>query len=297
MSGHQLRYLLEQPGTLILPGVYDCLGAKLAEKVGFETVFTSGFGISASTLGLPDYGLLTATEVLRSVGPMAQAISIPLIADLDTGYGNPLNVIRTVTEALRWGISGVILEDQVWPKKCGHFRGKQVIPAEEQVEKIKAAVHAREDSGLVIVGRTDARSPLGLEEAIRRGRLYAQAGADIVFIEAPQSLEELVTIAKAFAEEEVYLFANLIEGGKTPCLSQEQLQELGFKLGVYPLSGLFAATQAMLRCFQQLKEQGAIATEPGHLSFPEFEQLIEVDRYWQLQQQFTPSRESVGDGE
>ncbi|MDJ1177275.1 oxaloacetate decarboxylase [Roseofilum sp. BLCC_M91] len=293
MSGHQLRHLLDQPGTLILPGVYDCLGAKLAAQVGFEAVFTSGFGISASTLGLPDYGLLTATETLQSVGKMAQSISIPLVADLDTGYGNPLNVIRTVTEALRWGVSGIILEDQVWPKKCGHFEGKQVISAAEQVEKIKAAVHGRGESGLVIVGRTDARAPLGLDEAIRRGRLYAEAGADIVFIEAPQSWQELVSISEAFAGTGVYLFANLIEGGKTPCLSRSQLEELGFKVGVYALSGLFAATQAMRECFQRLRAEGTTGRTPEDLSFPEFEQIIEVDRYRQLEKQFTIPDQSI----
>ncbi|HBQ99753.1 MULTISPECIES: oxaloacetate decarboxylase [unclassified Roseofilum] len=293
MSGHQLRYLLNQPGTLILPGVYDCLGAKLAAQVGFEAVFTSGFGISASTLGLPDYGLLTATETLQSVGKMAESISIPLVADLDTGYGNPLNVMRTVTEALRWGVSGIILEDQVWPKKCGHFQGKQVISAAEQVEKIKAAVHARGESGLVIVGRTDARAPLGLEEAIDRGRLYAEAGADIIFIEAPQSVEELVKISNSFARTGVHLFANLIEGGKTPCLRRSELQELGFKVGVYALSGLFAATQAMRECFERLRAEGTTGRTEDDLSFPEFEQIIGVDRYRQLEERFKIPGESI----
>ncbi len=204
-STHNLRELLKRPGMLVVPGIYDCISAQLAERAGFEMVFTSGFGISASTLGRPDYGFLTATEMLYSVGRIAQSVNIPVVADIDTGYGNPLNVIRTVTDAVQQGIAGVILEDQEWPKKCGHFQGKRVIPAEEHIQKIRAAVQARGESGLVIVGRTDARAPLGLPEAIRRGRAYYEAGADIVFIEAPQSAEELQEIAAAFPGSPKYV--------------------------------------------------------------------------------------------
>ncbi len=167
---YKLLEILKQPGILVLPGVYDCIGAKLTEQLGFSVVFTSGFGISGSTLGRPDYGFLTATEMIWSVGRIAQAVNIPLVADIDTGYGNPLNVIRTVTDVVTMGVAGIILEDQEWPKRCGHFEGKRVIPTEEHVEKIRAAVDSRGDSGLVIIGRTDARAPLGLSEAIRRGR-------------------------------------------------------------------------------------------------------------------------------
>lgn len=295
-AGKKLRQILDRSGILVLPGVYDCLGAKLAEQLGFEVVFTSGFGISASTLGRPDYGFLTATEVLYSVGRMAQSISIPLVADLDTGYGNPLNVIRTVTEAVNLGVAGVILEDQEWPKKCGHFEGKRVIPMAEQVEKIRAAVHAKGDSGLVIIGRTDARAPLGLEEAIRRGRAYYEAGADIVFIEAPQSMEDLKDIAAALPG--VPLFANMIEGGKTPFLTGEELEKLGYKIAVFPLSGLFAATQAMTACLRHLKEKGTTAGFDNLVSFSEFEKIIEVPKYRELEQMFAvkkdkPSSEEI----
>lgn len=288
-SGHRLRQILEQPGILVLPGIYDCLSAKIAEQVGFEVVFTSGFGISASTLGRPDYGFITATEMLYSVGRMAQSISIPLVADLDTGYGNPLNVIRTVTDAVNLGVAGVILEDQEWPKRCGHYEGKRVIPMEEQVEKIRAAVHARGESGLVIIGRTDARAPLGLEAAIARGQAYYEAGADIIFIEAPQSVEELSAIAAALPN--VPLFANMIEGGKTPELSGAQLQQLGFKIAVFPLSGLFTATQAITACFQHLRSQGTTAGFNDLVNFPEFEQLIDVPKYRQLEQQFAVKKD------
>ncbi|MGK7928608.1 MAG: oxaloacetate decarboxylase [Spirulina sp.] len=281
---HKLRQLLQQPGILTLPGIYDCISGKLAEEVGFEAVFTSGFGISGATLGLPDYGFLTATEMLASVGRMAEAVNIPLVADLDTGYGNPLNVIRTVTDAVKLGIAGIILEDQEWPKKCGHFAGKRVISAEEQVEKIKAAIYARKESGLVIIARTDARANLGLEEAINRGRAYLEAGADILFIEAPQSVEELEAIAATFPD--VPLFANAIEGGKTPILSSDRLEALGFKIVVYPLSGLFAATQALKTCFQQLKEHKTTTGFQEMVSFSEFKNLIGVPKYQQLEQRF-----------
>ena len=283
-QGHKLREILERPGILVLPGIYDCIGAKLIEQLGFEVVFTSGFGISGSTLGRPDFGFLTATETLYSVGRIAQSVDIPLVADLDTGYGNPLNVVRTVNDAVRLGVAGIILEDQEWPKKCGHFDGKRVIPMEEQVEKIHAAVHARDDSGLVIIGRTDARAPLGIDEALRRGRAYFDAGADIVFVEAPQSVGELEAIAKAFPDAPI--FANMIEGGKTPFLNAKELEELGFKIVVFPLSGLFTATKAMAACFRHLKENGTTAGFENLLTFKEFEEVIEVEKYREIERNF-----------
>jgi methylisocitrate lyase len=274
-----------KPGILVLPGVYDCIGARLAERIGFEVVFTSGFGISGSTLGRPDYGLLTATEMLWSVERIAKSVSIPLVADIDTGYGNPLNVIRTVTDVVRAGVAGIILEDQEWPKKCGHFEGKSVIPMEEHVEKIRAAVYAREKSGLVIIARTDARAPLGLDEAIRRGRAYFEVGADIVFIEAPQSVDELRKISKAFPDAP--LFANMVEGGKTPLLSAGELGELGFKIAVFPLSGLFAATKAMEACFRHLRDKGTTSGFTDRYVFGEFEELIGVPGYKELEGKFS----------
>ena len=284
-AGQQLRQILEQPGTLVLPGVYDCIGAKIVEQIGFSAVFTSGFGISGSTLGRPDYGFLTATEMLYTVRRITESVNIPLVADIDTGYGNPLNVIRTVTDIVNMGVAGIILEDQEWPKKCGHFEGKRVIPMAEHIEKIKAAVHARGDSGLVIIARTDARAPYGLYEAIKRGRACTEAGADVVFIEAPQSMEDLQAIAAAF--EDVYLFANMIEGGKTPVLSGKELAEMGFKIVVYPLSGLFSATKAMINCYTQLFENKTTAGLTDIVSFQDFEEIIEVPKYRELEGKFS----------
>jgi len=256
-----LRELIKRPGIHVGPGVYDCLGAKIVEKLGFELVFTSGFGISGSTLGRPDYGYLTATEMLYTVGRIAQSVTIPLIADIDTGYGNPLNVMRTVSDIVPLGVAGIILEDQQWPKKCGHFDGKRLISKTEHMEKIRAAVEARGDSNLVIIGRTDALAPLGLDDAIERGMAYFEAGADVIFIEAPQSVEELQTIAESLPEAP--LFANMVEGGKTPFLPAPELEKLGFKLVAYPLSGLFAAIAATTECLTHLKRHG---TQPELLS-------------------------------
>jgi methylisocitrate lyase len=283
-SATKLRDLLKSPGIMIIPGVYDCLGAKLVEKLGFNVVATSGFGIAASTLGLPDYGFLTATEMLYSVGRIARSISIPLIADMDTGYGNVLNVIRTVQDAVQLGLAGIILEDQEWPKKCGHFEGKQVIPMKEHVGKIQAAVQARGESSLVIIARTDARAPLGLEEAMRRGRAYLEAGADVLFVEAPQSVEELQTIASNFGD--VPLVANIVEGGKTPSLSASELEKLGFKIVFFPLTALLAVTKVMTACLSQLKEQGTTANFRELVNFQDFQELMGVPKYWQIEQQF-----------
>jgi methylisocitrate lyase len=273
-----LREIIASPGIHVGPGVYDCLGAKIVENLAFELVFTSGFGISGSTLGRPDYGYLTATEMLYTVGRIAKSVSIPLIADADTGYGNPLNVMRTVSDIVPLGVAGIILEDQQWPKKCGHFDGKRLIAKAEHVEKIHAAVEARGDSGLVIIGRTDALALFGLDEAIDRGRAYFEAGADVIFIEAPQSVEDLKAIVESFSD--VPLFANMVEGGKTPFLSAPELAQMGYKLVAYPLSGLFSAVAAMTTCLSHLKEHGTSAGAPVEmLDFQKYEKLIDLEHY------------------
>jgi len=282
-----LRKRLSGPGIILSPGVYDCLSAKIAERTGFEVIFTSGFGISGSVLGYPDYGLLTATEMLNAAGNISKSVDIPLIADIDTGYGNPLNVVRTIKEVIELGIAGVILEDQEWPKRCGHLEGKRIISMEEHVEKIRAARFASGESGLVIVARTDAREELGLEEAIRRGKAYYEAGADVIFIEAPKTEEELREIPSALPD--VPLLANMIEGGKTPCLSVRDLERLGYKLGVFALSGLFAATKAIEDCFNFLKENGTTSGFENTSSFKDYKEIINIKRYQELEEKFKGS--------
>lgn len=281
---NKLRTLIAEPGVKAAPAVYDCLGAMTAEQSGFEFIFSSGFGISASLLGKPDFGYLTASEMINAASRIADSVSIPLIADMDTGYGNPLNVIRTVEEIVNSKVAGIILEDQEWPKKCGHFAGKKVIPIHEQAEKIKAAVHARGVSKLVIVARTDARAIEGLAGAIRRGESYLAAGADVLFIEAPESRDELNQIARHF--EGVPLFANIIEGGKTPNLSVGELGDMGYKLVAFALSGLFSVTAALRECFEILKRDGSTDNINKNLSFEEFKQVIRMDKHLELEDQF-----------
>jgi methylisocitrate lyase len=205
---------------------------------------------------------------------------------MDTGYGNALNVVRTVRECVALGVGGIILEDQEWPKKCGHFEGKRVIPAEEQAAKLRAAADARGDDDLVIIGRTDARQPLGLEEAIRRGRLYHESGADVVFVEAPRSIDELQEVARAIPDAP--LFANMIEGGKTPLLSSAELQQLGYRMVVYPLSALFSAARAVEETYRALFEQESTASRTDAMvSFQEFEEIIDVPGWQALESRYT----------
>ena len=282
-----LRERLGGPEIVVLPGAYDALSARLAQRAGFDALFTTGFGFSAAALGAPDYGLLTASEVLDRVRPIAAAVDVPLVADMDTGYGNPLNVVRTVRECVAAGVDGIILEDQEWPKKCGHFEGKRVIPAEEHAQKLRAAADARDAAGddLVIVGRTDARAPLGLDEAIRRGRLYREAGADVVFVEAPQSLAELKAVREAIPDAP--LFANMIEGGKTPLLSSADLQELGYAMVVYPLAALFSAARAVADTYRALFEAKTTAGRTDAMAgFREFEEIVGVPAWRDLEARY-----------
>ncbi len=270
-----LRQLLSEDNILIVPGVYDCLSAMIAEKTGFETLFTSGFGIAASAFGKPDYGIVSSSEMITSICRISDSINIPLVADIDNGYGNYLNVIRAVEQLMRHDVAGVILEDQKWPKRCGHMEGKMVIDADEHVEKIKAARSV--DNDLVIVARTDSRAVLGLREAIKRGEKYLEAGADILFIEAPESKNELEEIASCFKQN--YLFANMVEGGKTPVLSSDELKELGYKIVVFPLTGLFSTAFALKNSFEYLKNNGFSLGFDDKISFKDFESIINLENY------------------
>ena len=281
----RLRQMLDEPEIIVLPGAYDALTARLAERAGFNACFTTGFGFAATVLGVPDYGLLTMSETIDRVRHVVQALSVPLVADMDTGYGNALNVVRTVRECVALGVAGIILEDQEWPKKCGHFEGKRVIAAEEQAAKLRAAVEARGDDDLVIIGRTDARQPLGLEEAIRRGKMYREAGADVVFVEAPRSVEELQEVARAIPDAP--LFANMIEGGKTPLLSSAELQELGYKMVVYPLSALFSAAKAVEETYRALFDEKSTASrQEAMVTLGQFEEMIDVPAWQEIERKY-----------
>ncbi|OGP22496.1 MAG: carboxyvinyl-carboxyphosphonate phosphorylmutase [Deltaproteobacteria bacterium GWA2_57_13] len=275
-----IRALLKQKSSLLMPGVYDALSAKLAARADFEVIFTTGYSLSATLLGEPDFGLLTQTEMLAAAQRICGVVEQPVIVDADTGYGNAINVIRTVKELIRAGAAGLFLEDQVWPKRCGHMKGKAVIPLEEQLKKLTAALEAREGGDLFVVARTDARQALGLKEAIRRGVAFKQAGADAVFIEAPETKEEMREIAQAVPGP---LVANMIERGVTPLMSPEELSEVGFQMIVWPLAPLYASAKALKEVYGALRAQG---TTQGILDrlmpFDEFHEIVGLDEKYAL---------------
>lgn len=281
----QLRRLLQEHDILLAPGAYDALSAKIAEKAGFKVLIMGGYSIAASRLAQPDFGLLTLTEMAQSLKIITDAVDIPLIADGDTGYGNPLHVRRTVQEYEDIGAAAIILEDQVFPKRCGHMLGKEVIPAGEHIPKIRAACEARLNPDLLIVARTDARATLGLNEAIERGKRYLDAGAEALFIEAPQSEAELAAIGKAFPD--TILVANMVEGGKTPCLSAESLRQLGFKIVFWPCSAIYALSTALHKVMSTLLAEGSTAAcRDDMMSFHEFNRLVGLDLYQTMDQKY-----------
>ena len=282
----RLRELLVQRDLLVAPGAYDALSARLIAQAGFPAVYMTGLGTAASVLGQPDVGLLTMSEMVSRAAAFAAVVGDrPLIADADTGYGNPINVRRTVREYERAGVAAVHIEDQVWPKKCGHMEGKQVISVDEMVQKIRAAVDARQDPDFVIIARTDANAVYGLEDALRRGRAYREAGADVIFIEAPRSIEELRAIAQAFPD--VPLLYNWAESGKTPLLPLEEIHALGFKLVIFPVSMLFAATQALLDLLEALKQgQTPLAFAERMVTFSQFTDQIGLPEIQALERRY-----------
>ena len=238
-----LRKILAQERTILVPGAYDAVSAKILQQAGFRVLYMTGSGVTASLTGMPDVGILTMAEMVNQARNIVGAIDLPLICDADNGYGNPINVIRTVKEYERAGVAGIHIEDQVAPKKCGHFEGKQIVPAEEMVKKIEAAIYAREEDDFLLIARTDARSVEGLDEALERARLYAEAGADMIFVETPQSVEELKVISEKLSH--IPLLVNMVEGGKTPILPFEDLREMGFKIVLYPTSGIRAVAKIL----------------------------------------------------
>jgi 2-methylisocitrate lyase-like PEP mutase family enzyme len=267
----RLRALLDGPGPVVAPGAYDALSARLAEQAGFEAVYMTGFGATASLLGRPDVGLLSFGEMADQARRFVQAVGVPVIADADNGYGNAVNVVRTVREYEAAGVAALHLEDQVAPKRCGHMEGKQVVPAGEMVEKVQAAVEARSNRELVIIARTDARAVEGLDGAIERAWRYRDAGADVLFVEAPESEAEVAAVAEALPGTP--LLFNGLEGGKTPPIALERLGELGFRIVLLPLTSLFAATRAVQEAFAQARAHVLPAAE-GALEFERFTDVV-----------------------
>lgn len=282
----RLRSQLASGEPVVAPGVYDALGARLVEEAGFAAVYMTGFGTAAGRLGRPDVGLLTMPEMVDNARGIVRATSLPVIADADTGYGNAINVVRTVQEFEQAGVAAIHLEDQVAPKRCGHLDGKQVVPVDEMVGKIRAAVAARGRSELVLIARTDAAAVEGVDAAIERGRRYRDAGADVLFVEAATSEAEVEQVASSLSD--VPLLFNWAEGGRTPPLPLERLRELGFAIVIFPISTVLAATAAMRSALAAIKAAG---TPPPALlaelpSFGEFVDFIGLGEMHELERRF-----------
>jgi 2,3-dimethylmalate lyase len=282
-----LRQRLSRAEILVAPGAYDALTARLIEASGFEAVYLSGAGVSYTALGQPDLGLLTQTEMVGRVASVAEAVALPLIADGDTGYGSAVNLMRTVRHYEQAGAAAIQIEDQRFPKRCGHLSGKELLPAEEMAGKIRAARAARRSEEFLIIARTDARSVAGLDEAVRRGRNYVEAGADVLFVESPHSRDELQAIGHAFPN--VPLLANMVEGGKTPLLGADELQAMGYSLVIFPNSLTRRFARAGLELLAELKARGST----DHLldqmmPFAELNQLLGIERYRQLERTYLP---------
>ncbi len=291
-TGPTLRERLEAREMVLAPGCYDALGARLIEEAGFPAVYMTGFGSAAARLGRPDVGLMTLPEMVDNAHRIADAVAVPVIADADTGYGNAVNVIRTVREYEAAGVAAIHIEDQVMPKKCGHMDGKQLIAADEMAAKVAAAVAARRSPDFLIIARTDARAVEGLDAALDRARLYREAGADVLFIEAPLSLDEIEAIAQALAG--VPLLFNYAEGGKTPPVTHELLRELGFRIVIFPLSVMLTATAAVRATLAQIKADGSpINVLPGLLGFDAFLDFIGLPEIREIDRRFASVSNAV----
>jgi len=283
-----LKSMLKSKKPLVIPGVYDALGAKIAQKVGFDAMFQTGYGTSATLFGMPDFGFIGATETVDNARRISRAVSVPVIVDADTGYGNALSVWKLVKELESAGAAGIFLEDQKWPKRCGHMQGKEIVPQEEYTEKLSAAIDARENKDFIIVARTDARATEGLDAAIERGNQNKKTGADAVFVEAPRSIDEMKKIGK---EINAPLVANMIEGGATPLSSAETLNKMGFKIILYPLSVLYANTFATMNILKELKKSGETTKyKQKVVNFDQFNDLVELSKFRKMEKKYGSSK-------
>ncbi|MFP5071707.1 oxaloacetate decarboxylase [Pseudonocardia nantongensis] len=281
----RLRALIDAGEPVLAPGAYDALSARLVEQAGFDACYMTGFGTTAGLLGRPDVGLLGGAEMAANARRMVAATDLPLVADADTGYGNPINVVRTVREYEQAGVAALHLEDQVMPKRCGHLTGKQVVPAGEMAAKVRAAVDARTDPDLLIIARTDAAAVDGLDAALERARRFADAGADLLFVEAPTSEEAIETVATELSGHR--LVFNWAEGGRTPALSRERLAELGFALVLYPVGTLLAATAGMRELLERLRTDGTPAAMLDRLGgLDAFTRIAGIDEVRELEERY-----------
>jgi 2-methylisocitrate lyase-like PEP mutase family enzyme len=269
-----LKTLIGQHKFVLAPGVFDLIYARIAERLGFDALYVTGYGISASCFGLPDAGLVTYTDMVGRLREIAEATSTPLIADADTGYGGLLNVRHTVRGYESAGANAIQIEDQTTPKKCGHVGGRRVVAIDEMVSKIRVALDSRRSDETLIVARTDARTPLGIDEALRRAEAYAKAGADVIFVESPESEEELRRVGSEVCSP---LMVNMVEGGRTPLVGAARLKEMGFDIAIYPTVGLMAVAAATLRAFTYLRDNGGsggAAVSPSGFGLKEMNELM-----------------------
>jgi 2-methylisocitrate lyase-like PEP mutase family enzyme len=267
-----LRSRLAKKDLLVAPGVFDGISAKIADQMGFEALYMTGYGTVASHLGLPDAGIATFTDMVSRVAVIANGTRTPLIADGDTGYGGLLNVQYAVRGYEAAGAVAIQLEDQEFPKKCGHMTGRRVVPMADMVDKIKVAVASRDDGNFLVIARTDARTTLGLDEALRRADAYAKAGADILFVESPESVEEMRTIGRSLDRP---LVANMVEGGRTPVVDRKTLEEIGYAIAIFPVLGLLAAGEALRQAYGHLRERGSSSGSDVPLyNFAAFSELM-----------------------
>jgi methylisocitrate lyase len=281
VNGERIRQLLGAGETVLMPGVWDALSSRLVAEADFDVCFLSGYATAATLLGLPDFGYLTQTEIAEVARRVCGSVpQLAVVVDGDTGHGNPLNTIRTVELFEQAGAAGIFLEDQVWPKKCGHMAGKRVVPREDWLAKLKAALGNRDQ--LFVVARTDARAAVGIDEACERARAARDLGVDAIFVEAPESVAELEQVAAAVPD--VVRVANMIEAGKTPLLSPSELHDLGYDLIVSPLTGLFAAARALGTAYQTLREQGSLRDRLDLVvTFDDFNRIVDLDRHYRLE--------------
>lgn len=283
--GEKLRKRFAEKKILVLPGVYDALTAKIAVSEGFDGVVMGGYNVAGSRLGQPDVGYLSMSEMTDSLRMITGAVDVPVVADGDTGYGNALSAQRTFREYERAGAAAILLEDQVWPKRCGHMAGKNVVDADLHAKKLRAAADAKIDPATILIARTDARAVLGLDAAIERGKLYLDSGADALFIEAPQGVDELEKIGKTFPD--TILFANMIEGGRTPNLTDKDLQDMGFSAVFWPCTAMYTITKAFRDVMHALRRDGTTKNVSDKmLHFSEYNTFIGLDKYNALDKKY-----------
>ena len=283
MASPALRQEIESGGFITAPGVFELISALIADRMGFKALYVTGYGTVASALGLPDAGLASYSQMVDRIGRIAEMTRTPIIADADTGYGGLLNVRHTVRGYEQAGVTTIQIEDQEFPKKCGHTPDRRVVPIDDMVRKVRVASDSRSSSDFLVIARTDARTGHGLDEAIRRGVAYAEAGADIIFVESPESEAELAEVGRRIEKP---LLANMVNGGRTPMLPAERLEALGFSIAIYPAIGFLSAGEALRRAYTDLKQNGTTTSAVPMYSFSDFNKLIGFEDVWEFERRY-----------